>query len=123
MMSYDINHIEWTENKGSNDIQHKLVYRYHFQSRKLVNGLIQDNYCFWKYSRTSINRLSVSFKIFFVRLFSSKQTALKSGEILTQFLEQEGDTSFPNILVLKRIRMDIKNKIAGAKEHKKWLIF
>ena len=39
------------------------------------------------------------------------QTALQSAEILMQFLEREDDTSFSEIILLRKIRMNIRKKL------------
>ena len=47
------------------------------------------------------------------------QTALESAETLMQFLEREDDTSFSEIILLRKIRMNIRKKLLLVKSRKK----
>lgn len=76
------------------------------------------------YSKTSIIVFLINwssdyppvFKIFFYRVYPElSKLYLNRQKHWSQCLEQEDGTSFPDIFVLRRMRMDIKYKIPNAK--------
>ena len=51
------------------------------------------------------------------------QAALESADLLLRFMEQQGDTSYTDILHLRNLKMNINKKLSAAKVQKKMTDF